>query len=114
VKVGVSAQAATLDAAVEPRFGRCPFGIVVDSESMEFDAFENQNTSGSGGAGPRTVQEFVDRGAQTILTGRLGPSAQEALYTSGMEIVTGVSGTVRQAVETFMEGPSARKGVAAP
>lgn len=104
MKVGVSAQSGALDAAVEPRFGRCPYGIVVDSESMEFDAFENENASGAGGAGPRTVQEFVDRGAQAILTGRVGPNAREALNASGMEIVTGVSGTVRQAVETFAKG----------
>jgi len=104
VKIGVSAQAGTLDAAVESRFGRCPYGVVVDSETMEFDAFENQNASGPGGAGPRTVQEFVDRGAQAILTGHVGPNAQEALNSSGMDVVTGVSGTVRQAVETFAKG----------
>jgi len=103
MKIGLSAQAGTLDAAVEPRFGRCPFGIVVDSETMEFDAFENENAAGPGGAGPRTVQEFVNRGAEAILTGRVGPNAQEALSASGMDIVTGVSGTVRQAVETYVK-----------
>ena len=104
MKIGVSAQAGSLDAAVEPRFGRCPYGIVVDAESMEFDAFENGNATGGGGAGPRTVQEFVSRGAEAILTGRVGPNAQEALDSSGMDIVTGVSGTVRQAVETYLKG----------
>ena len=104
MKVGVSAQAGSLDAAVEPRFGRCPFGIVVDSDTWEFDAFENENASGPGGAGPRTVQEFVNRGAQAILTGRVGPNASEALGASGMDVVTGVSGTVRQAVEAYVKG----------
>lgn len=103
MKIGVSAQSGTLESAVESRFGRCPYGIVVDSETMEFDAFANENASGPGGAGPRTVQEFVNRGAQAILTGRVGPNAQEALNASGMDIVTGVSGTVRQAVETYMK-----------
>jgi len=104
MKIGVSAQSEGLDAAVESRFGRCPYGIVVDSETMEFDSFANENANGPGGAGPRTVQEFVSRGAQAILTGHVGPNAQAALNSSGMDIVTDVSGTVRQAVETYMKG----------
>ncbi|MFH1568151.1 MAG: NifB/NifX family molybdenum-iron cluster-binding protein, partial [Gemmatimonadota bacterium] len=109
MKIGVSARDGSLDAAVEPRFGRCPDGVVVDSESMTFDAFANED-AGGGGAGPRTVQAFASRGAQVILTGRVGPNAQEALQAASLEVVTGVSGTVRQAVESYLK----TKGVNQP
>jgi predicted Fe-Mo cluster-binding NifX family protein len=87
---------------VEERFGRCPFGIVVDSETMEFDAWANENAAAGGGAGPRTVQAFVERGAEAILTGRVGPNAEDALKAAGLEVRTGVHGTVREAVEAYI------------
>lgn len=102
MKIGVSATGGSLDAQVEPRFGRCPYFVIVDSETMKFDAFSNPATSLPGGAGPRTVQEFQQRGAEVILTGSVGPNAQSALSQSNLKIVTGVSGTVREAVQNYV------------
>ncbi len=101
MKIGVSATGGSMDAQVEPRFGRCPYFLIVDSETMKFEAFSNPATSLPGGAGPRTVQEFKQRGAEVILTGHVGPNAQSALEQAGLEVITGVSGTVREAVEQF-------------
>ncbi len=102
MKIGVSAKGGSMEAEVDPRFGRCAFFLIVDSETMHFEAFSNPATSMSGGAGPRTVQEFVKRGAEGILTGQVGPNAESALAAANLEVVTGVSGTVREAVETFL------------
>ena len=102
MKIGVSATGGSMEAEVEPRFGRCAYFLIVDSESMRFEAFSNPATELAGGAGPRTVQEFVQRGAEVILTGQVGPKAQQALEASGLEVVTGASGKVRAAVEKYM------------
>lgn len=104
MKIGVSATGGSMDAMVEPRFGRCPFFLIVDSETMRFEAFTNPATTLGGGAGPRTVQEFEQRGVEVILTGNVGPNAQQALEQSGMEVITGVSGKVRNAVEDYKAG----------
>ena len=42
-----------MEAEVEPRFGRCAYFLIVDSETMHFEAFSNPATSLGGGAGPR-------------------------------------------------------------
>ena len=99
MKVGVSATGGSMEAQVESRFGRYPYFLIVDTETMRFEAFSNPATSLGGGAGPRTVQEFQQRGAQVILTGHVGPNAQTALEQSGLKVVTNVTGTVREAVE---------------
>ena len=93
-----------MEAEVEPRFGRCAYFLIVDSETMHFEAFSNPATTLGGGAGPRTVQEFVNRGAAVVLTGRVGPNAEEALEAADLEVVTGVNGTVREAVEAYLAG----------
>lgn len=41
MKICVSAVSSSLDAQVDPRFGRCPYLLIVDSESMEFEAIES-------------------------------------------------------------------------
>ena len=101
MNIGVSATSGSMEAQVESRFGRCPFFVIVDSETMQFEAFTNPATSLTGGAGPRTVQEFKQRGAEVVLTGHVGPNAQTALEQSGLKVVTDVTGTVREAVENY-------------
>ena len=102
MKIGISAKGGAMEAEVEPRFGRCAYFLIVDSDTMNFEAFSNPATSMAHGAGPRTVQEFVQRGAEVILTGQLGPNAETAMKTASLPVVTGVSGTVREAVESYL------------
>ena len=102
MKIGVSATGGSMGAQVEPRFGRCPYYLIVDSDTMRFGAFSNPATAAAGGAGPQTVQEFLRRGAEVILTGQVGLNAQTALEQSGLKVVTGVTGTVAEAVEHYV------------
>jgi len=41
VKIAVSATGIDLDAQVAPRFGRCQYFIIVDSDTLEFETIEN-------------------------------------------------------------------------
>ena len=36
MKMCISASSGNLDANVDSRFGRCPYFVIVDSETMEF------------------------------------------------------------------------------
>jgi len=38
MKIGISVTAPNLDAEVDPRFGRCPYFVIVDPETMQFEA----------------------------------------------------------------------------
>ncbi len=41
MKIAVTSQGDTLDSQLDPRFGRAAFFIVVDTETLEFEAFDN-------------------------------------------------------------------------
>ncbi|MFQ5996640.1 MAG: NifB/NifX family molybdenum-iron cluster-binding protein [Dehalococcoidales bacterium] len=43
MKIAISATGAALDAEVDPRFGRCQYFIIVDPETMQFEAMENSS-----------------------------------------------------------------------
>ena len=104
MKVCVSAVADSLDAQVDPRFGRCPYLVVVDSESMEFEAIPNTASGAMGGAGIQAAQTVASRGVKVLITGNVGPNAFQALAAAGVKIVVGAFGTVRQVVEKHKRG----------
>jgi len=104
MKIGVSASAGSLDAQVDPRFGRCPYFVIVDSETMEFEAIPNTAAGAVGGAGIQAAQTVASKGVKAVVTGNVGPNAFQALSTAGINIVVGAFGTVREAVEAYKRG----------
>lgn len=100
MKVCVSADAGSLEAQVDPRFGRCQYLVFVDSETLAFEAVRNPASGAASGAGIQAAQTVADHGAQLVLTGNVGPNAFQALSAAGIQIVTGAAGTVREAIAT--------------
>jgi predicted Fe-Mo cluster-binding NifX family protein len=104
MKICVSAVAESLDAQIESRFGRCSFFVIIDSETMKYEAVSNTATSAMSGAGIQAAQIVADKGVHAVLTGNIGPNAYRVLSAAGVRMVTGVSGTVRSAVEQYKKG----------
>jgi predicted Fe-Mo cluster-binding NifX family protein len=104
MKVAVSSTGPTLDDQVDPRFGRCPYLLIINPDTMEFEALPNTNAELGGGAGIQSAQLVAEKGASTVLTGRCGPNAVQVFGQGGVQVVTDVSGTVRQAVQQFATG----------
>ncbi|MFW5803332.1 MAG: NifB/NifX family molybdenum-iron cluster-binding protein [Verrucomicrobiota bacterium] len=101
MKIAVTSKGQGLDDAVDPRFGRCPFFVVVDGETMECEALENRNAAAGGGAGIQSAQLMADNDVEVVLTGNCGPNAYRTLEAADIRVVVDVSGTVREAVEQF-------------
>ncbi len=97
-----------LDSPVSRHFGRCPFFILVDVREEEIIASEAVRNPFYESHSPGQVPSFVvDLGAQVMLAGGMGRRAIDAFSGAGIECVSGVSGTVRSVVETFLSGKSA-------
>jgi len=104
MKIAISATGPSLDDEVDSRFGRCPYFIIVDPDTMQFEAVENSSAMYSGGAGISTGQMIASKGAQVVLTGNCGPNAYQVLSAAGLQIITGVSGKIRDAVQAYKSG----------
>ena len=101
MKIAVTSTGSTLDDQVEARFGRCAYFLLIDTETMQFEAMENPNIALGGGAGIQSAQLMSEKGVYSVLTGNCGPNAFNVFGHSGIQVVVGVSGSVRHAVEQF-------------
>lgn len=104
MKIAVSSSGMDLDAAIDPRFGRCQYFIVVETEDLRYEAVENESGTLGGGAGIQAAQDVIARGATAVLTGNCGPNAVQILSEARIDLYTGLSGSVRTAIERFQHG----------
>jgi predicted Fe-Mo cluster-binding NifX family protein len=104
MKIAVSSTGRTLDSAVEARFGRCPCFLIVNPATLEFEAVANTNAELGGGAGIQSAQLVAEKGVSVLLTGNCGPNALQVFQKAGIQVVTGVTGSVSQAVQQFTAG----------
>ena len=104
MKVAVSSTGGSLESAVDSRFGRCSVFLIVDTETMKYQAVPNSSIGAAHGAGIGAAQSVAQLGVKAVLTGQVGPNAHMALSQGGVQIYTGASGTVRQAVEAYKRG----------
>jgi predicted Fe-Mo cluster-binding NifX family protein len=104
MKIAITANGPALDAVIDPRFGRCQYFIIVDPETMQFEALENSGAMAGGGAGISTAQMIAGKGVEVVLTGNCGPNAYEVLSAAGIKVVTGVAGKVQDAIQGYKSG----------
>jgi len=104
MKVAVASSGSDLDARVEPRFGRCAYFVVVDSETMEFEALENPGALAGTGAGIAAAQLIADGGAEAVVAGTIGPNALQALRSGGLTIYEAAGGTIAEAAVAAAAG----------
>ena len=105
MKIAITTSGDTLDAPVDPRFGRAAAWILYDTESGEWERVDNtQNLNAVQGAGIQAAQAGPRLGAECLLTGHCGPKAFQVLQAAGIKVVVGVAGTVAQAIEQFKAG----------
>jgi len=104
MKIAVSSAGTNLDSEIDPRFGRCAYFLIVNPDDMTFEAIENESMSLGGGAGIQSGQFIASTGATVLITGNVGPNASRTLNAAGLDVIVGVSGSIREAVERYKRG----------
>ena len=105
MKLIISAQNSLLESQVDRRFGRCTWFILFDTDTDQWEAFQNPGASQSGGAGVAAAQFVVDKKADVVCSGDFGPNASRAFQAAnvGMRRFTDSTSTVQDAVDQFRQ-----------
>ena len=104
MKIAVSSSGKDLDSRIDPRFGRCAYFLLVETDDMSFEAFDNQSIASGGGAGIQSAQFISSKGAKAVITGNCGPNAVQTLAAAGIEMFLENTGVVREVLQKFKNG----------
>ncbi len=104
MKVAISSSGKTLESDLDPRFGRAQYFLIVDTDTSELEVKENtQNLNLPQGAGIQAGKTVAECGVKAVITGNCGPKAFQVLQAAGIKVVTGIKGTVKEAIEKFKQ-----------
>ncbi len=105
MKIAVTSKGNNLDSEVDPRFGRAAYIIIVDTDTLEFEALDNAaNANSFKGAGIQAGAMVGEKKAEALLTGFCGPNAFKTLNAANVKVANNVTGTVKEAVQAFKDG----------
>jgi predicted Fe-Mo cluster-binding NifX family protein len=99
--IAISSTGSDLNALTSQIFGRCKYYVFVNTENMESEVVANPATRAQGGAGIKAAEFVVDKGAEAVITGGVGPNALRVFQEAGKPVYISSEGTVRKAVELF-------------
>ena len=104
MKIAVSSSGKDLDLLIDPRFGRCAYFLMVETDDMSFEVFDNQSIASGGGAGIQSAQFISSKGAKAVITGNCGPNAVQTLTAAGIEVFLENTGIVGEVLQKYKDG----------
>lgn len=106
MKICITASGQGLEARVDERFGRAPFFVIIDAETMQHETITNPAIDAAQGAGIAATQELAQNGVNALLTGFVGPKAYAALQSAGIALFGEISSSmnVRAALKQHTDG----------
>ena len=112
MRIAISSDKPDLEARVGSRWGTSKYLMVIDLRTMAVESLPNSGASGQGGGGIQAVVLAISKKVDAVLTGYCSPTAEKYLTANGIEVLTGVSGTVAEVVEKYKTGDlQSRMGV---
>jgi len=105
MKLAITSTGNTLSSQMDPRFGRAAYFIIVDPDTMAYQAIENQqNIHLPQGAGIQAGKTIINAQAGVLITGNCGPKAFQVLKQAGVDIKVGASGSITEIIEAYKRG----------
>jgi len=108
MKIAISATGNGPTEQMDSRFGRCPFFVTFDTETEEFDSFENPAATAAGGAGPAAARELAKNNIELVITGHVGTNAEQALSAAAIKVVTDNTGTVQEVLDAYLQNKESK------
>lgn len=104
MRIAITSEGASMDAKVDPRFGRAQYFVFVDSETNELISVDNtDNENEAHGAGPKAASVLFDNKAEILITGNgPGGNAASVIEKAGIQVFVGAADmTIKQALEAY-------------
>lgn len=108
MKVAIAAEEKTIVSRVHDRFGRCPFFILVDLESMGFEALENPGLEERDAAGVQACRMLIGKNVDSVVVRNIGHNSLVTLLGAGIKVYSGATETILSVIEKLKKGDLTR------
>lgn len=88
MKIAISSQGKEENSLMDSRFGRCEYFCIYDIEDDGFKVIENTAINSNAGAGIEAANLVLKENIDAIVTGNIGPHANEVFKKSNIKIFT--------------------------
>ena len=103
MKIAISSMGPSLNALAEPHFEYSRYFVVVDSETMKCEIFDNMSSMITENAGISAAQFLINKKVDAVITGTVGSDETVFMGTAGMKIFLCEKGTVNEALNSFKD-----------
>ena len=104
MKIAVASTGPTLDAPVATQFQCSKYLLIVDLDTMKYEAMPNPFLAVSGpAAGKLFAQQLLELNISKVLANNCSSDIRKSLGRTGIQIISGMSGSVISAVKQFKE-----------
>ena len=98
--IAITAAENSMQADIDPRFGRAAYYMIINTLTDETTAHNNSDgINASNGAGTGAAQTLSEYGVEALYTGRVGPKAAAVLDQAKIPYHENITGTVQQVLE---------------
>ena len=104
MKIAIASTGKSLDSRISLDFGRAPFFLIIDQDSMEMMALENPHTEAQPCAGILVADMLAKEGVKLVIAELCGERAAQALQRAEIKLITGAKGNVREIFEKYKQG----------
>ena len=111
MKIAISISGNSIASPFDARFGRTAAFCIVDTETDDWEVFDNPALTASGGAGVQSSQFVAKHGVQAVVSGAFGPNAFDILAAAEIEMYLAPGNeahTAAEILEMFKAGQLAK------
>ncbi|WP_321478691.1 NifB/NifX family molybdenum-iron cluster-binding protein [uncultured Bacteroides sp.] len=87
MKIAITSTGDTLTSFLDPRFGRCSFFVIYDTESKETVFIPNEGKTAEEGAGPVAVQQIASCNVEKVVSGEFGIKIKSLLSDLNIQMI---------------------------
>ena len=88
MRIAISSQGKKENSLMDSRFGRCEYFCIYDIENDGFKVIENTAINSNAGAGIEAANLVLKESIDAVVTGNIGPHANEVFKKSNIKIFT--------------------------
>ncbi len=102
MKVGIVTEGDELTSFVAEDFGRAPYFLIIDAETMEYEVVENEFKDAAEGAGMLVADAIIGLGLEAVIVGGIGPHGYDRLTQAGITVSFDEDGPAERALSDFL------------